>query len=59
MAIEVSVNPELAKEETMLKRLLCNAKAFYQDPKNSQGYEAWLEKQNKEAVTHVADNINP
>ena len=61
MAIDISnldVCPALAKEELTLKRILDNAKTFYQDPKNRLGYEAWLKNQNKEALINVTNNTN-
>lgn len=47
--LETTINPALAKEETMLRRILDSAKSFYQKPENVQAYEAWLENQ-KEAI---------
>lgn len=43
-----------AKERVMLERLLDNAKAFYQNPKNQQAFEAW--KKNKEELVYGTAN---
>ena len=60
MAIDIvtlGANPAKAREQTMLRRLLNDAKSFYQDPKNVEAYKAWIKK--KEAISNGSNHDNP
>jgi len=53
----LDVNPAKAREQTMLRRLLDDAREFYSNPKNVKAYKAWLKK--KEAISNGPNHDNP